>query len=371
MPMLRRVAVAGLLAVRLASTAHAQSADPVAERGFAALQRGDVDAAAAVFRTALADRPRDAVLLYGAGYAAHLQGRDEEAARLLQEAIRIEPRLVQAAVLAGEIAYRRGDLDLAIKTYERVLSHVPSNPAVRDRLDALKAEAGVEERFEAYRDDRFTVMFDGPAQQKLAAHATATMSASFIRTTAALGTAPSAPIRVVFYTTQQFHDITGAPEWAGGGFDGQIRLALGGAAQELAEFDRVLTHELTHAIIHGVAPRNVPAWLHEGLAMRFETGGTRKARTPAAMRVFVPLAALQRGFARLNTAQAIVAYDESAFAAGVLVERIGPHGLGVLLQDLDGGQTIDQAVLRFGFTFEAFEADVARRLGVGPSAGRR
>jgi hypothetical protein len=369
--MLRRVAVAGLLAIRLASTAHAQSTDPVAERGFAALQRGDVDAAAAVFRTALADRPRDAVLLYGAGYAAHLQGRDDEAARLLQEAVRIEPRLVQAAVLAGEIAYRRGDLDLAITTYERVLKQVPSNPAIRERLDTLKAEAGVEERFEAYKDDRFTVMFDGPAQQKLAAHATATMSASFMRTTAALGTVPSAPIRVVFYTTQQFHDITGAPEWAGGGFDGQIRLALAGATQDLGEFDRVLTHELTHAIIHAISPRNVPAWLHEGLALRFEIGTARKARTPATARVFVPLAALQQGFARLSTAQAVLAYDESAVAAAALVERIGPQGLGVLLRDLDGGQTIDQAVMRFGFTFQAFEADVARRLGVAPAAGRR
>ena len=214
-------------------------------------------------------------------------------------------------------------------------------------------------------------MFDGPAQQKLAAHAAATMSASFNRTTAALGTTPSAPIRVVFYTTEQFHDITGAPEWAGGGFDGQIRLPLAGAAQNLAEFDRVLTHQLTHAIIHGIAARNVPAWLHEGLAMRFETAGARKARTPATTRVFIPLAALRQGFARLNAAQAIVAYGESAFAAGVLVERIGPEGLGALLQDLDGGQTIDQAVLRFGFTLQAFEADVARRLGVEPAAGRR
>jgi hypothetical protein len=251
------------------------------------------------------------------------------------------------------------------------LTQAPSNLAIRERLEAWKAESGVEERFEAYKDERFTVMFDGPAQQKLAAHATATMSAAFMRVTGALGTSPSAPIRVVFYTTQQFHDITGAPEWAGGGFDGQIRLALGGAAQDLAQFDRVLTHELTHAIIHSVAPRNVPAWLHEGLAMRFENGGGRKTRTPAARRVFVPLAALQQGFGRLDTAQAIVAYEESAFAAGVLVERIGPQGLGVLLQDLDSGQTIDQAVLRFGFTFQAFEADVARRLGVEPAAGRR
>jgi tetratricopeptide (TPR) repeat protein len=364
-------AVAAVVAVHLVAVAHAQSADPVVERGFAALQRGDADAAAAVFRTALADRPRDAVLLYGAGYAAHLQGRDEDAARLLQEAMRIEPRLVQAALLAGEIAYRRGDLDLAITTYQRALTQLPSNLAIRERLEAWKAEAGIEERFEAYKDERFTVMFDGPAQQKLAAHATATMSAAFMRITTALGSAPSAPIRVVFYTAQQFHDVTGAPEWSGGGFDGQIRLALGGAAQDLAQFDRVLTHELTHAIVHGIAARNVPGWLHEGLAQRYESRAPRPAPAPM-RRVFIPLAALQRGFGRLSTAQAIVAYDESGFAAGVLIERIGAQGLGELLRDLDGGETIDQAILRFGFTLPAFEADLARRFGAAPApaAGR-
>src|SRR5262249_49581253 len=160
-----------------------------------------------------------------------------------------------------------------------------------------RAEAGVEDRFEAYRDDRFTIMFDGPAQQKLAAHATAVMGAAFLRIVATLGSAPSAPIRGVFYTTQQFHDITGAPEGLGGRFDGQIGLPIAGAAQDLAELDRVLTHELAHAMLHSLAPRNVPAWLHEGLAMHFEGRQAAKARQRlAAAHVFVPLAALQEGF---------------------------------------------------------------------------
>ena len=41
-------------------------------------------------------------------------------------------------------------------------------------------------------------------------------------------------------------------------------------AQQLAEFDRVLTHELTHAMLRSVAPRNLPAWLNERLAMYCE-----------------------------------------------------------------------------------------------------
>ena len=363
--MLRRLAGSALLALGLLAPLHAQTADPAVERGFAALQRGDADAAAAVFRSALTVRPRDAVLLYGAGLAAHQQGRDDEAAQLLQRAVDSEPRFTQAALALGEIAYRRGDLDLAVKTYEQLLARMPANVDVRARLETWRAEADVERRFEAYKDDRFTIMFSGPAQHQLAAHATSTMGAAFFRIAATLGAAPSAPIRVVFYTQRQFHDITGAPEWSGGGFDGQIRMPLAGAEQKLPEFDRVITHELTHAMVHAIAPRNVPAWLHEGLAMRFEPHDAASARRRLAdAHIFVPLAALQGGFMRLNATEAAVAYEESAFAVGALLDRIGPQGLAQLLQDLSAGQTVEQAVERFGFTFAAFEADLSRRVGV-------
>src|SRR5205823_5915666 len=98
-----------------------------------------------------------------------------------------------------------------------------SDPAAERGFAALqRGEADVEGRFEAFKDDRFTIMFSGPAQHQLAAHATKTMGAAFFKIAAALGSAPSAPIRVVLYTERQFQDITGAPEWAGGGFDGQI-----------------------------------------------------------------------------------------------------------------------------------------------------
>jgi hypothetical protein len=77
----------------------------------------------------------------------------------------------------------------------------------------------------------------------------------------------------------------------------------------------------------------------------------------------VPLAALRTSFARLTAGQAATAYEESAFATGALLDRIGPSGLGELLQDLAAGQTMEQAIERFGITFVAFEADLARRVG--------
>jgi hypothetical protein len=46
-----------------------------------------------------------------------------------------------------------------------------------------------------------------------------------------------------------------------------------------------------------------------------------------------------------------------------LVDRIGSSGLGQLLQDLGAGQTMDEAIERFGVTVVAFESDLVRRVG--------
>jgi hypothetical protein len=199
------------------------------------------------------------------------------------------------------------------------------------------------------------------------------LNASFWRIGKVLGAYPSAPINVVLYSEKQFHDITGAPEWASGGFDGQIRIPVRGAAQNLAEFDRVLTHELTHAMLKSIASRNLPAWLNEGLAMHFEgRDAALSERRLAAARLFVPLALLQTSFTRLNTAQAVVAYEESAFATRALIDRIGPSGLGQLLEDLSAGQSLDQSIERFGITFAAWESELEQRVGVkSRSAGVR
>jgi tetratricopeptide (TPR) repeat protein len=373
---LRRLALAALLITWFATSVTAQPASSEAlDKGFQALQSGDAARADAIFREALTGHPRDPQLLFGAGMAASLQGRDQEAISLLKQALQIEPRLLQAAALLGELLYRQGDLDLAIKMYERALPGAPPSVAVamRGRLSAWREEASLPQNHEAIKDDRFTISFDGPVQQTLAARAVSVLNASFWRIGKVLGAYPSAPINVVLYSEKQFHDITGAPEWASGGFDGQIRIPVRGAAQNLAEFDRVLTHELTHAMLKSIASRNLPAWLNEGLAMHFEgRDAALSERRLAAARLFVPLALLQTSFTRLNTAQAVVAYEESAFATRALIDRIGPSGLGQLLEDLSTGQSLDQSIERFGITFAAWESELEQRVGVkSRSAGVR
>src|SRR5437867_5355164 len=71
--------------------------------GWEAIQRGDGDKAAAVFREAIAANPRDPDALAGAGLAAHLLGRDDHAIGFLTRALDAAPNYVYAAYSVGQI----------------------------------------------------------------------------------------------------------------------------------------------------------------------------------------------------------------------------------------------------------------------------
>lgn len=330
----------------LALSQPAPAVDP-GRAGWAALNAGRAEQAAAAFEEALKKRPTDATLLLGAGVAAHLRGRADEARRALADALRIDPSLTSASLLLGEILYRAADLDGAVAIYQQALAAAPSNAQLARRLEAWQKEADLHGRFTQRLGDHFTVLFEGPAEAELAAKAVAVLESAYWRVGAALNTYPPDVITVVLYTREQFRDITQSPAWAGGVFDGRIRLPVQGALENVREFERVLTHEFTHALVRAVAPRGVPTWFNEGLAVVFEGSDPvvrerqlRDAKTRPA------LASLERSFAGLDRAAAVVAYAESAGAVQAMLDQGGANAVAALLADLGRGVSFPEAFER-------------------------
>jgi tetratricopeptide (TPR) repeat protein len=346
-------------------SASAQSAGSrAAETGWNALEDGDGEKAAAAFSRALGEQPRDPTLLLGAGVAQHLLGREMVAREFLRKALLIEPRLTPASQLLGQIAYDLGDVTEAIRTYEAALAHAPRNRALRERLDVWRNESSKM----TYTNGPYTIMFEGHGEERLAAHATLVLDAAYWRIGKTIGAYPSAPITVILYTEQEFHDVTGAPEWSDGSFDTRIRIPVRGALRTIARFDRVLTHELAHAMIASLAARGVPAWLHEGLAVNLEPGDVDGAEQRLkTIRTFVPLAYLETGFSRFNDRQARIAYDVSAVAARALMTRLGTR-VALLLGELGRGTEFAQAAERLGIAPAEFEQDMSRRIKQGPGS---
>jgi tetratricopeptide (TPR) repeat protein len=360
--MLKRVALSLLLAffAYLPLDAQSDAARQAWEQGWQAIQAGDGERAAGIFRQALEYNQSESLLHFGAGIAAHVLGRTDDAVRSLKRALELNPRLGDAAKLLGEIQYSVGDVDDAIRSYEQAVAQRPGDLAMRERLDAWRRESSVHRGLTQRNDGRFSIVFEGRTDTELATRAVATLDAAYWRIGRAIGAFPSNSITVTLYTEQQFRDLTRAPEWSSGLYDGRIRIPVKGARQNLRQFDRVLAHELTHAMITSLAPRGVPAWLHEGLASFFEPQDIAYAVKVLSVTGPVPVEVLLEGFSRLNQREATAAYAESLLLADVLMRRAGTH-MGIVLQSLDRGQTLQASLQLVGIGVADLEADAMKR----------
>jgi tetratricopeptide (TPR) repeat protein len=330
------------IAALLLSQVPVRTADQWSAAGWEALRAGAAQQAAADFAEALRLDGRDAMTMFGAGVAAHLGGKTAEAREQLVGALRLQPSLTPASLLLGEILYRQADLDGAIQVYEQALAFAPKQPLLLSRLDAWRREADLHGQFSQKVATHFTILFEGPPDAVLASKIAVQLEADYWRIGGALGGYPDGVVQVVLYTKEQFRDITQSPAWAGGAYDGRIRIPVAGRIAD-GELRRVLAHELTHAIVHNLAPRGMPQWLNEGLALVFEGADPQRARERLAGHTPIPLARLEGSFDGLDAKDAVIAYAESLVAASRLLELGGASAAYNLLSDLASGMPFSEA----------------------------
>jgi tetratricopeptide repeat protein/peptidase MA superfamily protein len=329
-----------------------------------ALNRGDAAKAASLFREALERSPHNPILHYGAGRAAFALGRYDAATWALKRALEYDSSFVQAAALLGVVAYANSDLDLAIRSMEKAAALAPNDPRIRRQLEEWRKESAVHGGLNERTTVRFRVLYEGTKQQAIGDRVSSVLESAYWTIGKQLNSYPAEALTVILYTNRQFQDITRAPAWAGGEYDGRIRLPVSGALRTPTTLDRVVRHELVHAMIAYVAPRNIPTWVNEGLASVLESSERTWVKKALAQtsEVFA-LEDLSDGFDHLNGAEALVAYAESAMAAEILCERLGPN-LGVFVQMLGSGHTPDQALSTLNVRPEAFHAEWRKRIGV-------
>jgi len=356
-----RHALRAVLIAALSTGVAAAQIDPRAafaeQAAWDALAAGRAHQAAVAFRDALGADPKNARLHLGAGLAAALERRDADARGEFETALALDPKLVRARAELGLVLYRTGDVAAAIRTYEILVDDAPDDAAVRATLERWRRETELHDRMRQTIDTHFTVSFEGPAEEALAAEALASLDRAYWRIGQLLGTFPSRPIAVVLYTAEQFRDITRSPSWAAGAYDGTIRVPMRGALGKQAEMDRVLAHEFTHAVVRSLASRGVPTWLNEGLASALESDSLAWAEARVAGADPIPLRALATGFGRFDGAQAQIAYATSALTAGRMLAEAGGPAIVNLLRDLGEGQDFDAAFLhRMQRSFADFQA---------------
>ncbi len=303
------------------------------------------------------------MLHFGAASAAYALGQRGAALASLKKAVELNPEFVEALTVLAQVAYESGDSSLAIRSIEKAAALRPRDRRLTDMLERWRHESSVHNSYLEKPAGHFRILYEGGTQQSIGDRVARVLESEYSRIGRTLNSYPSETLTVILYTNREFQDITRSPSWATGGYDGRIRVAVGGALRP-DDLDRVVTHELVHAIVASAAPRRVPAWLNEGLATYLESSD--RSWVPGVLHragTVVPLADLANGFSGLDEQQALVAYAESAVAAEILCAKLGSN-IGGFLQMVGNGSAVDDALLAFQVQPDAFHSEWRRRVGL-------
>lgn len=332
----------------------------VNDAGIAALERGEHEAAIRAFEACLEAEPEEEVY-----------------ARNLAEA------LARAAVQQHDEAASEEERLAAIQLLERATGIDPSRERLLELLGRWKRSAATEEGFYVHRTEHFEVSFDldrGEVRGEIE-QVGLLLEDAYQSFSEAFGIRPAdgegSEIRVVVYTREGFDRVTGIGPWAGGVYDGTIRVPVGDLRAELVRVRSVLRHELLHAFVQERGGGGVPAWLNEGLAQWLEQdraslrgAEVARARARLAGHSMFDLAQLSGSLASWEDPEAIeLAYAQSLALVGWIADQYMSNdvqSVGVLFEMVAGcaegvpaGETFQQ---RIGLSLETVLGDMAQGL---------
>lgn len=228
--------------------------------------------------------PADLRARRGLGAALLMLDRTAEARTTIERALLDAPQDADLNYLLGEALERLGRTDEAMAALEKSYAARPT-PALRDRIDTLRRQHGVDGAYRRSEAARFTVAYDGARTAPgLEAEILAFLEEQYPELALLFDYTPNESIAVVLYPEKDFYAATAANRNVAGLYDGKVRVPSGGLKRLDPDARAVLRHELAHAFIAGKSRGAAPRWLHEGLAQWVEglrpgaAGETRLAR---------------------------------------------------------------------------------------------
>lgn len=219
----------------------------------------------------------------------------------LDQALHTNPRDFRIHMALADMYYRLDEFPLAIRHWEKAqailstpgelsnekgkeeISYASHLREVEQKLEKAEREILVEGDFQDEFRKHFKIRFEGDERYDLVWAVSHTLLDAYRQIGRRLDVYPEHPVTVVIYSREQFARATVLPDWVVGAYDGKIRLRAGeiepfqsrssGADDRMYDLERVVYHEVAHAFIYLAFPKNIPVWLHEGLAQWLEPDG--------------------------------------------------------------------------------------------------
>lgn len=161
-------------------------------------------------------------------------------------------------------------------------------------------------------------------------------------------------------------------EWTGGvAMPAYNSIIIGATDTQMEWAEEVITHELTHLVV-GVLTFNcsgvqLPTWLNEGIAVFSENNFSSESlnRIVEALEndTLPMLETLESSFSAIPD-EAALSYIQSGYIVEFLIQEFGQENFSKLLSTMQGGETIDNALMLV-YGFETRDLDAAWRVSLG------
>lgn len=270
------------------------------------------------------------------------------ASQKFTDAINFDETNSSAYAFLGNIYYYTQQLQKSLVCFEHTLKLDATLDYAKERIKSIKKEISVEDKFADAEDRNFKILYNAEDRKLDLYRIRESLWSAYYDIGAIFQYYPGHTIVVIIYSPEEFKTIRDAPNWVAGIYDGKIRIPYPQGI-EMAEVEKIIRHEYTHAIIHEITGGKCVNWLNEGLAriMEYKTyGGDDKPNFSQLKKAFKEgnlntLDSLATNFIFTeDTKKASLAYQQSTSLATFIIDTYGFYKIRNMLKHFKDEKTL-------------------------------
>ena len=289
-------------------------------------------------------RPNDSELVIKAAIAYQKIENSISAISILQEFAERFPNDSKINYTLSRFLYMNGDLTESKYYLNRSLEINPNNEKSIELLNKLNREVSLENNTNTFSGKHFELACPDSFSDEWAEELLEQLENAYEEIGSKLNFYPEQKAQVLLFQTNDFKMVHDLPDWAGGVYDGKIKLPVPANSAAIA-LKGAIFHEYTHHVIYLASSGNCPIWLNEGLAQIFENDSDNiPDSTEDLFEYDEKLQSIDDGFkSSPDRNTAIRLYKLSFNSSCKLINEYGWNSVAEILRLLSIGKSFDEA----------------------------
>jgi hypothetical protein len=291
-----------------------------------------------------------AIGLYNDAVKFYESSEYDLARQALNDSLALEPRNALALELLGEIENLQQNFKKAEHYYKQAYLVSPST-RLRQKIEKLQKEHAVEKDLDTYDEEHFIIKYRQGEQGYEGYYLKNLLRDVYRQVSQDFGAYFKHKTTVLFYSGNDFHDVTGQSVWVGGLYDGKIRLPAFRQGFNEAHLRSAAVHEMTHAFVAALSGMRAPAWLHEGLAQyeqnKVEPVNTDVFKAAVRSKELIPINQLlseNLELDKMDPLRVALFYQQSFMLVSYMVERYQMYRMKEMLGKFKEGKPAEQVI---------------------------